>query len=87
MGRNNYSTKQARRKHSVDYVITEMSESYEVVMTNGSGFDTVVIKGTSVSAWTYAVRMGLSSDYMGEETWHPCEIRPLGVNDAIFSVL
>lgn len=86
MGRKNY-TKQGRKARRVEYVIAEVSADYEIKMTNGSGFDTVVITGTSVSAWNYAVRMGQSTDYRGSEVWHPCDIRVLGANDALFSVI
>lgn len=73
MGRKNFRTKDARRRNVVTYAIPEMSADYNVRLTNGSGFKTIVVTGTAVSCWNWCIRAGLEQG--GDlEGYHPVEI-------------
>lgn len=88
MGRRNFSTKGARRRHVVTYTPSEVSADYEVLMTNGSGVKRVTVTGTRVSAWNYAIRLGINEkDETMPGVWWPIDINFVGKNDALFSAL
>lgn len=86
MPRRNYRTRNARKRHTVEYVIAEMRADYEVTLTNGSGFTKIIVTGTSVSAWNWAVRAGQEGG-VKPGNWWPVEIRAIDKNDAIFSAI
>lgn len=75
MGRKNYKTRETRKRHVVEYTPPDMASDYDVLMTNGSGVKRVRITGSRVSAWNYAIRLGLNED---DETmpgvWWPVDM-------------
>jgi hypothetical protein len=88
MGRKNYNSRDSRRRHVVTYTPSEISADYEVLMTNGSSVKKIVITGTRVSAWTYAIRLGMNQDDgTMPGTWWPIDARIVKSNDSMFSVI
>jgi hypothetical protein len=88
MGRKNYRDKDARQRHVVTYTPVEIAGDYSVLMTNGSGVKRITVTGSKVSAWTYAVRLGLNeNDPVMPGVWYPLDIEFLRENDEAFTAL
>ncbi len=51
--------------------LTPVSCERSVLMTNGSGYTTVVVTGTAEAAWTWAELMGERGGIKAGEVWYP----------------
>jgi hypothetical protein len=88
MARKNYRNEAARRKHVVQYTPSEFSADWEVLMTNGSGVKRVELTGSRVSAWNYAIRLGLNEhDETMPGVWWPVDMTMIRENSEAFSVV
>lgn len=88
MGRKNYRTRESRRRHVVEYTPVERRADWSVIMTNGSGVKKIIISGTSVSAWNYAIRLGMNEDDVSMPgVWWPIDVTFYRDNDETFSII
>lgn len=88
MGRKNYRDKRARVRHVPSHAPEELQADWSVLMTNGYSFKRIVLTGTSVGVWNYAIRLGLNeNDETMPGVWWPQDIKAREANTSLFTAL
>ena len=87
MGRKNNRLQVETLPLSLQTLMSDESRTWRVTLSNGSGFTTIDLDGTSETCWELAARMGARGGVRPGK-WEPKRIDPVGpVLDGPFNVI
>jgi len=87
MGRKNNRMQVETLPLSLQTLMSDESWTWRVTLSNGSGFTTIELDGTSETCWKLATRMGARGG-VGRGKWEPKRIEPVSpVLDGPFNAI